>query len=170
MKDANYWIDALELITYPAGAGGYFRETYRSPDMLAKEGLPERYDGPRSASTLIYFLLRGDQLEPFHRLKSDEMWHFYAGNGLILHVIDPSGDYRVIPLGPEAKAGQQLQFVVSAGSWFGATVVQMGDPAAYALVGCTVSPGFEMEDVEWAGQDSLLSAYPQHEAIITQLT
>jgi predicted cupin superfamily sugar epimerase len=168
MWDASYWIDTLELITYPPG--GYFRETYRSPDTLAPDGLPERYDGARSASTLIYFLLHGDQVDPMHRLKSDEMWHFYAGTALILHVIDAAGDYTAITLGPAANSGQQFHAVVRAGCWFGAAVANPSDPGAYALVGCAVAPGFEVQDVEWGARDVLLRAYPQHAAIITQLT
>jgi predicted cupin superfamily sugar epimerase len=167
---AAYWIDTLELIPYPIGTGGYFRETYRSPDMLAHDGLPERYEGARSACTLIYFMLCDKQIDPFHRLKSDETWHFYAGTALILHIIDAAGNYTAITLGPAANVGQQFHTVVRAGCWFAAAVANPGDPGAYALVGCMVAPGFEMQDAEWDARDGLLRTYPQHAEIITQLT
>lgn len=168
MRDASYWIDTLELIPYPQG--GYYREIYRSPDILTPDGLPERYGGARSASTHIYFMLRGAEREPFHRLKSDELWHFYTGSALVLHIIDANGDYAVVTLGPAADSGQQFYTVVRAGCWFGAELANPDDPAAYALVGCTVAPGFEYEDVEWGTQDHLLSAHPQHAEIVRKLT
>jgi predicted cupin superfamily sugar epimerase len=162
---ANDWITHLNLQAHPEG--GYYQETYRADDQLTVEGLPERYPGPRSASTGIYFLLKGDQVSHLHRIRSDEMWHFYAGTALTVHLINPAGDYHQLKLGPDFDAGQSFQGVVPAGCWFGASV---DAPDGYALVGCTVAPGFDFEDFELADRRTLLNQYPAHQEIIERLT
>ncbi len=98
MQDANYWIDSLKLEPHPEG--GFFRETYRSQMSLPRSALPQSFGGARSASTAIYFLLQGDDFSAFHRIASDEMWHFYAGSSLSVHVIDSEGQSSEIKLGP----------------------------------------------------------------------
>ena len=165
MGEADTWIDALEMLEHPEG--GYFRETYRSAERLEAEQLPERFDGPRPLATAIYFLLRAGEFSALHRLNQDEIWHFYAGDGLILHQIDPEGGHVVRELGPETAAGPRFQAVMPAGCWFGATLPA---GARYALVGCTVSPGFEFADLELGDRASLLAAYPQHRELIERLT
>jgi uncharacterized protein len=159
MHTADYWITHLGLIPYRAD-GGYFRQIYRSPDTLTD--LPERYNGPRAVSTSIYYLLKSGQYSYLHRLKSDEIWHFYAGSRLTIHMIEPSGVYTAPVLGPGT-----FQVVTRVGCWFGAAV---NDPDSYSLVGCTVAPGFDVADNELADRAALLSQYPQHRAIIEQLT
>lgn len=165
MPDASYWIEHLRLMAHPEG--GYFRETYRSKETVSHEALPERYAGARTFSTAIYFLLRGTDVSAFHRIQSDEGWHFYAGTGLTLHILTPEGSYRTVGLGPNSEAGEVFQAFVPAGCWFGATV---NNPAGYALVGCTVAPGFDFADFEMATHDILLQHYPEHADLIERLT
>src|ERR1700739_3609156 len=109
---AEYWIERLKLEAHPEG--GYFRQTYKSELLIGREGLPE-FSGARAASTAIYFLLEGTNFSAFHRLRSDEMWHFYAGSPLAVLVIEPTGSYSSILLGSDPEAGQTFQAVVRAG-------------------------------------------------------
>jgi uncharacterized protein len=134
--------------------------------MLPHAALPG-FAGDRAASTAIYFLLEGDQFSAFHRLRSDEVWHFYAGSGLVVHMIAPNGGYQQILLGSNAASCEQFQGVVPAGCWFGSSLRQ---PNTYALVGCTVAPGFDFTDFEMAKRDALTAQYPQHRHIIQRLT
>jgi predicted cupin superfamily sugar epimerase len=165
MTDAKYWIDALKLSRHPEG--GYFRETYRSTEVLAKEHLPARFGGDRAFSTAIYFLLSGDDFSALHRIKQDEVWHFYDGSSLTVHVIDPEGSYTAIKVGRDLQRGEGPQAVVKAGCIFGASVDESG---SYALVGCTVAPGFDFADFELPGREELCRLYPQHRPIIERLT
>src|ERR1700690_4557218 len=103
IKDAKYWIETLGLIPHPEG--GYYRETYRSGLSIPREALPPRFTGPRLVSTAIYFLLDGENFSAFHRLRSDELWHFYAGGALTVHVIAAGGSYSEIQIGSDAEAG-----------------------------------------------------------------
>ena len=160
---ARQWITRLELQPHPEG--GYFRQTYKSDLILPADSLP--HGRPRSASTAIYFLLEGTNFSAFHRLRSDEMWHFYSGAPLAVHVINPEGRYSKLVLGPDPDASQCLQAVVPAGSWFASHVE---DWKSWALVGCTVAPGFEFEDFEMAKRDLLSNLYPQHREVIARFT
>lgn len=162
--EAQHWIDRLHLQPHPEG--GFFRETYRAALKLPHAALPG-HGGDRSASTAIYFLLAGDQFSAFHRIRSDELWHFYAGSGLIVHVIEPGGNYHELLLGSNADHGEQFQAVVPAGCWFGSSLRQSD---TYALVGCTVAPGFDFADFEIAGREALAAQFPQHRSIIARLT
>jgi predicted cupin superfamily sugar epimerase len=164
-KDAAYWIEKLGLEAHPEG--GYYRQTYKAELILAKGSLPAEFTGARAASTAIYFLLRGEVFSAFHRLRSDEVWHFYVGATLVVHVIDGGGRYSEILLGSDAEAGEVLQAVVKAGCWFGSRV---RDGKGFALVGCTVAPGFEFEDFEMGKRSGLVREYPQHRALIEGLT
>src|SRR5690606_2869160 len=160
MYTADYWIEHLGLKPHPEG--GFYRETYRSKEQVPAQGLPLRFGSPRSFSTAIFFLLRSSDCSLFHRIKSDEIWHFYSGGRLALYQLtDPSTE--VIHLGANPDAGEHLQVVVSAGTWFGAKVV---DPDSYCLCGCTVAPGFDFGDFELANRRHLLEAFPSQAAII----
>ena len=163
--DASYWIEALKLERHPEG--GYYRETYRSSELMQRSGLPERFPGSRSFSTSIYFLLSGKEVSYFHRIKSDELWHYHMGNSLSIHIIDLDGEYQIVNLGKDVERGDAFQVVIPAGCWFGAAV---NDPDSYILVGCTVAPGFDFEDFELGNRSELLKTYPQHRAIIKILT
>jgi predicted cupin superfamily sugar epimerase len=165
LKDAQHWIEKLNLTPHPEG--GYFRQTYRSNLIVKKEALPPNFTGPRSASTAIYFLLDGENFSAFHRIRSDELWHFYAGDSLEIHVIDPDGSYSRLLLGNNPDAGENFQAVVKAGCWFASRVQ---NPKSFALVGCTVAPGFDFEDFELAQRSALARLFPQHKSLIEILT
>ena len=162
---AETWIQQLGLTPHPEG--GYFGETYRAADSVAAAALPARYTADRSLATVIYFLLKGTQVSKFHRLQSDEIWCYQAGSGLTLHILTPDGTLRQQRLGLDIERGELPQTVIEHGQWFGATVNQ---PQAYTLVSCIVTPGFEFTDFELATRQTLLEAYPQHQAIIERLT
>jgi predicted cupin superfamily sugar epimerase len=164
MEAAQQWIQRLQLQPHPEG--GWYRQTYRAPLTLPHAALPG-HAGDRAASTAIYFLLAGDQFSAFHRLRSDEVWHFYAGSELIVHVIEHGGGYSEILLGNDVQASQQFQGVVPSGCWFGSS---LRHPDTYALVGCTVAPGFDFADFEMAKRAELVAHYPQHRAMIERLT
>lgn len=164
-KNAAYWIEKLGLQPHPEG--GYYRQTYRASLELAQQALPPQFTGPRAASTAIYFLLQGDDFSAFHRLRSDELWHFYLGRSMVVHVIEDDGQYSRIHLGSDPEAGQALQAVVRAGCWFASQVLG-GD--SFALVGCTVAPGFEFDDFELAKRQELVRRFPQHRELIERLT
>jgi len=157
MPDAREWIERLGLQPHPEG--GYFRETYRSPVRVGG-------GDARAVCTAIYYLLTGEDISALHRIRSDEMWHFYDGAPLRLHLLDADGP-RSLVLGRDVSAGQVPQALVPAGVWFGATVE---DPVSFSLVGCTVAPGFEFEDFEVADRAVLLAAHPRHRDLIERLT
>lgn len=164
-QSAQYWIDKLKLIAHPEG--GYYRETYRSELSIAREGLPPQFTGARLVSTAIYFLLKGENFSAFHRLRSDELWHFYAGSSITVHVIEPDGSYSEIRVGSNPEDGEVLQAAVKAGRWFASRV---RDPRSFALAGCTVAPGFDFADFELGKRSELIKVYPQHRKLIEQLT
>lgn len=165
MSEANGWIERLGLV--PHQEGGYFREIYRSDNLISPACLPPRFTGFRALATSIYYLLPGGQVSLFHRLRSDEIWNFYLGSRLTMAVIRPAGGLEEINLGSDFSAGEVLQTVVPAGRWFGAYVA---DPGSFSLAGCTLSPGFDFADLQLAGRDELLRLYPQHRSTILRLT
>ncbi|MBX2841079.1 MAG: cupin domain-containing protein [Flammeovirgaceae bacterium] len=162
---ASYWIEKLELIAHPEG--GYFKETYKSKEEINKDALPARYSGDRAFSTAIYFLLKGDEFSAFHRIASDEIWHFYAGTSVSIHMILPDGKLQIVSVGPNIEDGENFQGVIPAGAWFGAKV---NEPNSYTLVGCTVAPGFDFADFELAKESELLELFPQHTALIKEMS
>ena len=164
-KDAAYWIEKLKLEAHPEG--GYYRQTYRADLVLAKDALPREFAGARAASTAIYFLLQEEDFSAFHRLRSDEVWHFYTGATVIVCVIDEQGGYSEILLGSDPERGEVWQAVVKAGYWFASHV---RDEKGFALVGCTVAPGFDFEDFELAKPEGLVREYPQYRVMIARLT
>jgi predicted cupin superfamily sugar epimerase len=165
MQDIHYWIDRLQLKPHPEG--GFYRETYRAPLQIGKSALPDGFHGPRHASTAIYFLIDGANFSAFHRIAADEMWHFYAGSALAVEVIDPAGQHSQILVGNNPDVGESFQTVVPAGCWFASHV---RDPESFALVGCTVAPGFDFADFEIAECARLTAQYPQHSELIKRLT
>lgn len=102
-----------------------------------------KYNGARNASTAIYYLLLNDEFSAFHLLKSDEIFHFYSGSSLDVHIINSQGDYQLIKLGNNPEENEVLQLVIPQNSWFAAAVSQ---PNSYSLIGCTVAPGFDFND------------------------
>jgi uncharacterized protein len=167
VNDPAFWIDRLDLRPHPEG--GYFRETYRAAEVVDAAALPARFTGPRSFSTAVYFLITPDAFSAFHRIRSDELWHFYAGDAVTLAILDADGKgaLTIASLGRDLARGEAPQVVVPAGSWFAAEVVSTGK---FALVGCTVAPGFDFADFDLAERDGLLGQYPQHRGVIERLT
>lgn len=156
---AAVWIRTLNLRPHPEG--GHFRETYRAGETLAGATLPARYGSPRAFSTAILFLLRAGEFSAFHRLRSDELWHWHAG-AAVLHLLEPGGAYRRIELSAAAP-----QAVVPASTWFASEPT--GEPTIL-LAGCTVSPGFDFADFELAPRAALQRDFPAHAALIARLT
>ena len=156
-QDGQYWIDHLGLSPHPEG--GFYRVTYKSELTIATR------QGGRSASTAIYFLLQGRDFSAFHRIASDELWHFYAGSSLVVYVIEPDGSFSELHLGNDT--GEVFQAVVQAGCWFAS---RLKGAASFALVGCTVAPGFDFADFELAVRSELVRDYPQHRQLIEELT
>ncbi len=138
-----------ELLPHPEG--GFYRETYRSSILQAN----------RCASTAILFLITSKSISHFHRLTSDEGWHFHLGSALRILEITPEGELIETILGANFKAGEKLQHYIPAGHWFASTSV--GD---FSFVGCTVAPGFEFEDFEMGKKQALKELYPLHNEII----
>lgn len=162
---AERLVEQLRLSRHPEG--GWFRESYRSSESIPREGLPHVFGGSRSVCTGIYFLLQRGEMSALHRIKSDELWHFYAGTGLTIHVITRSGEHLELKLGRDLDAGESFQALAPAGCWFGAEVTGAGE---YALVGCTVAPGFDFADFEMGDRGGLLRDFPDLEELIVRLT
>ena len=163
--NADYWIKKLSLIRHEEG--GYYREVYRASEQIQQTCLPNRFSGSRPFGTSIYFLLDNDQISTMHRLQADEIWHFYAGSSLTIYIINPQGICSHIFLGNDFENGEAYQAVVTAGSWFGA---KLNKTDAYALVGCTMAPGFDYNDFELGNRGELIKKFPQHREIIEMLT
>ncbi len=158
-------IDSLCLEPHPEG--GYYREIYRSRIKVPKPQLSDDFSGDRYLSTHIYFLLHGSDISKFHRLKGDELWHHYLGAGLTIHLIDNDGTHVIRRLGKNTAAEQQPCVEIPAGTWFAA---ECDNPDGYALVGCSVFPGFEFDDFELARRDALYNLYPQHASLIARFS
>lgn len=162
---AQFYINHLNLHPHPEG--GYFRELYRSSEKIKEENLPSRFKGDRCFSTSIYFLLEGNQVSKFHRIKSDEIWHFYDGSSVRIYILDQKGKLNTVTLGKELSTGELFQTVIGHGNWFAAEVI---DKTSYCLVGCDVSPGFDYNDFELADRNKLLTKFPQHRELIINFT
>lgn len=157
-------IQQYNLLPHPEG--GWYKETYKSSESIEADALPERFDHTRVFSTAIYFLLEQGNFSAFHRIKSDECWHFYAGQTLQVFVIQQNGELEIIDLGNNITEGQVFQYVVPANCWFASRPSKEGD---FCFVGCTVSPGFDFADFELADAKALSAIYPQHAKIINEL-
>jgi hypothetical protein len=162
--EAISYVEQLQLIPHPEG--GYYREMYRSGEWIPHSALPNRFQGDRVFATGIYFLITGKNFSAFHRIASDELWHHYAGGGLQVHVIHPDGRYELIRLGNRIAEGEAFQAAVPAGAWFAS---ECAPDAEFALVGCTVAPGFDFADVELAKADQLSAQFPAREELIRRL-
>jgi len=165
MKKAEFYIKFFNLQKHPEG--GYFGEVYRSTEHIPVQALPQRFSGFRCYSTSIYFLLPGNEFSAFHRIKSDEIWHFYKGAPVRIHVIDPKGNYSEVIVGDDPERGESFQAVICAGCWFAAETT---DPESFSLAGCTVSPGFDFSDFELAKRHELIKLFPAHINIIERFT
>lgn len=151
----------------PHPEGGFFKETYRDAGVIRHDALPKPFTGERNYSTAIYFLLPEGKKSHLHRIRSDEVWHFYLGGPLTLIQISPDGKREQIILGQDIQHGQTVQHVVPKDYWFGAYV---NPHAEFSFVGCTVAPGFDFADFELGNRDALLQRYPQAKEDILLLT
>ncbi|RPI26774.1 MAG: cupin domain-containing protein [Acidobacteria bacterium] len=151
----------------PHPEGGYYREMYRSSVTIPVAGLAPGSAGTRAAGTAIYFLLRQGEKSRLHRLRFDEIWHFYLGGPLRLVSIFPTGLAESFTIGRDLAAGQELLRVVPAGCWFGAYPLP---ESPYSLVGCTVAPGFAFEDFELGERDELVACFPHLRDLVVELT
>ncbi len=150
----------------PHPEGGYFQQTYKSSGSIPLPALPEGFSGSRAFSTAIFFLLEQGNFSAFHRIKSDECWHFYEGQTLLVHIITPEAEIKTVRLGPDIANGEVYQFVVPAHCWFAS---EPAPGTAYSFVGCTVSPGFDFADFEMADSAGLVTQYPTHGEMIHRL-
>jgi len=158
-------IQKLQLQPHPEG--GFFKETYRSNGKIQEDSLPSFFEGNRNYSTCIYYLLRSGDFSAFHKINQDEIWHFYLGSPIKLYIISENGTLSEVIIGSDLYSGQVPQFVVPKHHWFAAIVVE---PNNYALVGCTVSPGFDFKDFTLASREILVELFPQHSNIIKEFT
>ena len=157
----NQLVEKFSLVAHPEG--GFFRETYRCRETITRAALGTQ----RSASTAIYYLLCDGAYSAWHRIRSDEIWHFYAGSPLDVHVLKPGAPRITHRLGNAIERSDTVfQAVVPAGAWFAAECI---DPQGYALAGCTVAPGFEFSEFELAETAALLAQYADEAELIQRL-
>ncbi|HCY77177.1 MAG TPA: hypothetical protein DHV28_14755 [Ignavibacteriales bacterium] len=162
-EKAKYYIQKLQLKKHPEG--GYFREIYRAGEIISIDA-PKK-NNKRNVSTSIYFLLEGSQISKFHKLKSDELWHFYDGTAVRIYILDQNGKLSETMIGREIKNGEMFQTAIEKNNWFAAEVI---DKKSFSLIGCTVSPGFDFSDFELAKRKNLLKNFPEHKELILKFT
>ena len=160
---AKQYIKQLQLKKHPEG--GYFKEVYRSGEIILPAHLPKRYKSSRNFSTSIYFLLEGKQFSAFHLLQSDELWHYYDGCPVIIYIINQDGELRVRKLGKKKYC--EFQLTIEKQNWFAA---ELEDRESFAIIGCNVSPGFEFNDFELGKRVELIKKFPLHLDLIKRLT
>lgn len=157
-------VEKLNMLPHPEG--GFYKEEYRSKGIIPNTSLTQ-FDGDRNYCTSIYFLLTSDNFSGFHRIKQDEIWHFYSGSPLAVHVIDLDGNYTKHLIGMDIENGYFPQLTVPANCWFASSVENKN---SFSFVGCTVAPGFDFKDFELAKRNELTNTYPKHQEIIKTLT
>ncbi len=162
--NAEHYINNLGLAPHPEG--GYYKEVYRASGSIEQQALPESFSGSRNYATSIYFLLKSGQYSAFHKINQDEGWHFYAGTSLTLHLISPDGDYSQVIVGQNIEQGEHFQYYVPAAYYFAA---EINVDNSFALVGCTVSPGFDFADFDMPNKTRLLTLYPHLDTVIERL-
>mmetsp|Transcript_31159 Transcript_31159/g.54163 ORF Transcript_31159/g.54163 Transcript_31159/m.54163 type:complete len:170 (-) Transcript_31159:85-594(-) len=152
----------------PHPEGGFFKETYVSSHAVDVKANEFSAGGTRWSSTHIFYLLPGGSRSKIHRLTlGDEMWHFYLGGPLTVAEMSPDGQVKETILGQDVKAGHATTTLVPVGNWFGAYA---NEGTEFALVGCTVTPGFDFKDFEFGSRGDLLAKYPHAREIILWLT
>lgn len=157
----------LGLTAHPR-EGGWFVQTYAAAEMLTPAAFSDgRYSCPRRTSTAIYYLLEPDSFSEMHRLRSDEVFHFYTGDAVEMLQLLPDGSGQTIVIGNDLAAGQCPQVLVEHGVWQGSRLVPGG---SWALLGCTVSPGFDYEDYESGSREKLIAHWPDFANQISALT
>lgn len=159
-------IAELGLIPHP-NEGGYFRETWRAAQTFTDPALAQAYGGPRCAGTAIYYLLTPQTLSAMHRVRSDEIFHFYLGDAVEQLRLTPGGKGEIVTIGADIAGGERPQSLVPHGTWQGARLKPGG---RFALMGCTVSPGFEFADYEHGDRAALTAEWPEFAEAIARLT
>ena len=159
-------IATLGLVPHPA-EGGYFVETYRAEEGMAAENLPARYGARRNFGTAIYYLLTPSTLSALHLLQSDEIFHFYLGDPISMLHLYPNGEGRRVTLGTDIRGGMRPQVIVPKGVWQGARLAPGG---SFALMGCTVAPGFDFADYAHGKRAELQAGWPEFAEEIIALT
>jgi len=179
MATAGRIIRLLGLRPHPEG--GYFSEVWRSPERLAVNALPPRYSGGRTLSTAIYYLITPEFFSRMHRLRSDEIFHFYMGDPVEMLLLAPrsaarrfgaensEGAGRKLIVGPDVEKGQRPLAVVRRGTWQGARL-KTKRKGAFALMGTTMAPGFDEADFEEGKREALIREYPDFADAIRALT
>ena len=165
-NESNKLIQLLNLQPHPEG--GFYSRTYESNDYITSTDI-SRYQGEvRRACTSIYYLLNGNDFSAWHRLHSDEVWHYYKGSTVTIYMINDKGVLTRQKLGdPTQEPDAVFQYCIPANTWFAADII---DKSSFCLVGCTVSPGFEFDDFTLAKRDKLIEQFPEHNHIITTFT
>jgi len=146
--------------------GGFFAETYRSAENIDARELKRGHTGPRSLCTAIYYLLTPTSFSSLHKVPGDEMFHFYAGDPVELFELVPNGTARRVMLGSDLRNGMKFQHVVPGGMWQASRLVPGGE---YALLGTTMSPGFDYADFVKGNRQELVKTYPAHAKLISEL-
>lgn len=160
MKEASYWIQKLQLIPHPEG--GYFKENYRSLDVIRQaKGFP----GQRNTSTAIYYLLEKGDFSCFHRIQSDELWHHYEGGAVDIYYVKED-EIVTLKLGKDLSKGQLPMHMIPKNTWFASEPANETD---YALMGCTVAPGFDFADFEMASPSDFQSSRLKDSKLIRRL-
>jgi uncharacterized protein len=163
---ADQIIRWLRLKPHPE-EGGFYAETYRSGETIRGSCLPARYPADRSFGTAIYYLLTPETYSAMHRLRTDEIFHFYLGDAVTMLNLYPDGTSRVIILGPDILNDEHLQVVVPKDTWQGSFLKPGGD---FALLGTTMAPGFDFGDYEHASREELLKTFMDQRDLIIRLT
>ena len=163
-KTASEIIQRLKLIPHPEG--GFYRETYRS-ELFIEEGVFPEFRGGRHCSTSIYYMLTSESFSSFHRIRQDEIWHFYTGDPVLIHMLTDTGSLQTLRLGNDLKNGALPQQMVPANTWFAA---ELEPELGFSLVGCTVAPGFDFKDFEMGRRDDLIQEFPDQAELIGRLT
>jgi uncharacterized protein len=147
--------------------GGFFSAAYRSGHTLSADALPSDYVGRRSLATAIYYLLTPETFSALHRLRGDEIFHFYLGDPVEMLMLKEGGAAEAVILGQDLLSNMRLQHVVPAGMWQGSRLAPGGK---FALMGTTMAPGFDPADYEVGDRDALTARYPGYAPLIAMLT
>jgi predicted cupin superfamily sugar epimerase len=158
-------IAKLDLAPHPEG--GFYKETFRSEGYVKKDSLSEVYSGERNYVTCIYFLITSESFSAFHKIHQSEIWNFYLGASITIHLISPEGEYSKVILGNDILNGEVPHYVVKGEWWFAVTVNKEN---SYALTGCTVAPGFDFNDFVLPSRQELINLFPHLSEKIVPLT
>jgi predicted cupin superfamily sugar epimerase len=153
-------IEKLKLIKHPEG--GFYRETYRAEKLITLDDGRER-----NAGTAIYYLLKDADKSHFHKVSSDELWLFHQGMPLEIFIISKDGRIEIKTLGNRLDRDEEPQVIVKANTWFAA---QVKGEKGFALVTCTVAPGFDFDDFELGKKDELIKLFPNIKNEIEKLS